>query len=74
MLVVLLFLLSMPAHEGEATNMMKKNEVLGPLQAQVPPTSLPVLNSPTTGDTWFGRKALASDFPLLRRELLKGYS
>ena len=74
MLFVLLFLLSMPAHEGEATNMMKKNEVLGPLQAQVPPTSLPVPNSPTTGDTWFGRKALASDFPLLRRELLKGYS
>ena len=65
----------MPAlHEGEATNMMKKNQVFGPLQAQVPPTSLPVANSPTTGDTWFGKKVLASDFPLLRRELLKGYS
>ncbi|XP_023897381.1 serine carboxypeptidase-like 42 isoform X2 [Quercus suber] len=44
------------------------------VQAQVPPTSLPVSNSPTTGDTWFGRKALASDIPSLHRELLKGYS
>ena len=61
----------MPAlHEGEATIMMKKNQVFGPLQPQVPPTSPPV----QTGDTWFGKKALASDFPLLRRELLKGYS
>ena len=61
-------------HEAEATNMMKKNQVFGPLQPQVPPIALPVPNSPKTGDTWFGKKALASDFPLLRRELLKGYS
>uniref|UniRef100_A0A7N2M0L7 Carboxypeptidase n=1 Tax=Quercus lobata TaxID=97700 RepID=A0A7N2M0L7_QUELO len=44
------------------------------VQAQVLPTSLPVSNSPTTGDTWFSRKALASDIPSLHRELLKGYS
>ena len=69
-----LLLISMPAHKGEATNMMKNNQVLDSLQAQVPPISLPVPNSPNTGDTWFGKKALASDFPLLRRELLKGYS
>ena len=75
MLFVLLFLISMHSlHEGEATNMMKKNQVFGPLQPQVPSISLPVPNSPKTGDTWFGKKALASDFPLLRRELLKGYS
>ena len=75
MLFVLLFLISMHSlHEAEATNMMKKNQVFGPLQPQVPPTFLPVPNSPTTGDTWFGKKDLASDFPLLRRELLKGYS
>ena len=43
-------------------------------QAQVLPTSLPVSNSPTTCNTWFGRKALASDIPSLHREFLKGYS
>ena len=68
-----LFLISMPAHKGEAMNMMKKNQVLGSLQAQVPPISLPVPNSPTTGDTWISEKAFVSDFPLVRRELLKGY-
>ncbi|KAK9987425.1 hypothetical protein SO802_032376 [Lithocarpus litseifolius] len=75
-LFAVLFLISMPAlHGGEATIMMKKYQVLGPvLQPQVPPTSLPVPDSPKTGDTWFGKKALASDFPLLRRELLKGYT
>ena len=72
---VLLFLISMHSlHEAEATIMMKKNQVLGPLQPQVPPISLPVPDSPKTGDTWLGKKALASDFPLLRRELLKGSS
>ena len=69
-----LFLISTPAHEVEATNMMKKNQVLGPLKAQGPPISLPVPNSPTTGDTRISEKAFASDFPLLRRELLKGYT
>ena len=61
-------------HEAEATNMMKKNQVFGPLQPQVPPIAQPVPNSPKTGDTWFCKKALASDFPVLRRELLKGYT
>ena len=61
-------------HEAEATNMMKKNQVFGPLQPQVPPIAPPVPNSPKTGDTWFGKKALASDFPLLRRKLLKGHT
>ena len=62
MLFLVLFLISMPAlHEGEATIMMKKNLVFGPLQPQVPPTSPPV-------------QTLASDSPLLRRELIKGYS
>ncbi|KAF3957804.1 hypothetical protein CMV_017217 [Castanea mollissima] len=75
MLFTVLFLISMPAlHEGEATIMVKRNQVFSPLQPQVPPTSLPVPDSPKTGDTWFGQKALAIDFPLLRRELLKGYS
>ena len=69
-----LLLISMPAHKGEATNMMKKNQVLDSLQAQVPPISLPVPNSPTTGDTRISEKAFASDLPLLRRELLKGYT
>ena len=75
MLFVVVFLISMPAlHEGEATIMMKKNQVFGPLQPQVPPNSLPVPDSPKTGDTWSCKKALASDFPVLRRELLKGYT
>lgn len=67
-------LISMPAHKGEATNMMKKNQVLDSLQAQIPPISLPVPNSPTTGDTQISEKGFASDLPLLRRELLKGYT
>lgn len=66
------FLISIPAQKGEATNMMKKNQALDSLQAQVPPISPPVSNSPTTGDTQISEKAFASDLPLLHRVLLKG--